>query len=88
MPSALANAESRESLPWCPHLLRIARQSLDCIGTFTRPQTTIVVGQDSDWQLILTVGGQPTYKLLPYQSRTFVIAELTGFRVEFRRGAE
>jgi len=60
----------------------------DCIGTFTRPQTTIVVGQDSDGQLILTVGSQPTYKLLPYQGRTFAIAELTGFRVEFRRGAD
>jgi hypothetical protein len=60
----------------------------DCIGTFSRPQMTIVVGQDTDGQLILTVGSQPTYKLLPYQARTFVIAELVGFRVEFRRGAD
>jgi CubicO group peptidase (beta-lactamase class C family) len=60
----------------------------DCIGTFSRPQMTNVVAQDNDGQLILTVGSQPTYKLLPYQGRIFVIAELAGFRVEFRRGAD
>jgi CubicO group peptidase (beta-lactamase class C family) len=59
-----------------------------CVGIFSRPHTTIVVGQDNDGQLMLTVGSQPTYKLLPYQGRTFVIAELVGFRVEFRRGAD
>jgi hypothetical protein len=45
-----------------------------------------VVGEDSDGQLTLTVGGQPTYKLNPYQGRTFVIDELKGFRVEFNLG--
>jgi hypothetical protein len=44
---------------------------------------TVVVAQDNDGQLILTVGSQPTYKLRPYQSRTFVIGQLGGFRVEF-----
>ncbi len=57
-----------------------------CTGTFSQGITTVVVGQDSDGQLTLTVGSQPTYKLRPYQSRTFVIAELEGFRVEFHLG--
>ena len=35
----------------------------------------------------LTFGSQPTYKLRPYQSRTFVIDELEGFRVEFQLGS-
>jgi CubicO group peptidase (beta-lactamase class C family) len=59
-----------------------------CIGNFSRPQMTVVVAQDNDGQLMLTVGSQPTYKLIPYQARTFVIAELEGFRVEFRRDAD
>src|SRR6516164_145948 len=54
-----------------------------CTGTFSHGGTTAVVGQDNDGQLTLTVGSQPTYKLRPYQSRTFVIDELEGFRVEF-----
>jgi CubicO group peptidase (beta-lactamase class C family) len=54
-----------------------------CAGTFSHGGTTAVVGQDNDGQLTLTVGSQPTYKLRPYQSRTFVIDELEGFRVEF-----
>src|SRR5215467_12394625 len=55
-----------------------------CTGTFiSQGVTTVVVGQDKDGQLTLTVGSQPTYKLRPYQSRTFVIDELEGFRVEF-----
>jgi hypothetical protein len=59
----------------------------ECVGTFIRPQMTVVVGQDNDGQLVLMVGAQPTYRLIPYQGPTFVIAELKGFRVEFRRGA-
>jgi len=55
-----------------------------CTGTFSQGATTVVVGQDNDGQLTLTVGSQPTYKLRPYQSRTFVIDELEGFRVEFQ----
>jgi CubicO group peptidase (beta-lactamase class C family) len=59
---------------------------LHCIGTFRYGGTTVVVRQDSDVQLTLTVGSQPTYKLRPYQGRTFVIDELEGFRVEFHLG--
>jgi hypothetical protein len=56
-----------------------------CTGTFSQGVTTVVVGQDDDGQLTLTVGSQPTYKLGPYQGRTFVIDELEGFRVEFHQ---
>jgi CubicO group peptidase (beta-lactamase class C family) len=59
-----------------------------CIGTFSWGGTTVVVGQDKDGQLTLTVGSQPTYKLRPYQSRSFVIDELEGFRLEFHLGAD
>lgn len=58
-----------------------------CVGTFSRPETSIVVGQDNDEQLVLTIGGQATYALIPYQGRIFVIAEIKGLRVEFQRGA-
>ena len=58
-----------------------------CTGTFSlHGFTTVVVAQDSDGQLTLTIGNQPTYKLGPYQSRTFVIAEPVGFQVEFHLG--
>jgi Domain of unknown function (DUF3471) len=59
-----------------------------CTGTFSMRATTVVVGQDSDGQLTLTVGIQPTYKLSPYQSQTFIIDELEGFRVEFHLGPD
>jgi CubicO group peptidase (beta-lactamase class C family) len=59
-----------------------------CIGTFTRALGNIVVAQDSDGQLTVTVPNQPTYTLRPYQGRTFDIVELVGFRVEFRRGQD
>src|SRR6516164_5593367 len=54
-----------------------------CTGTFSWGGTTVVVGQDKDGHLTLTVGSQQAYKLRPYQSRAFVIDELEGFRVEF-----
>jgi CubicO group peptidase (beta-lactamase class C family) len=58
-----------------------------CLGTFiSQGITTVVVAQDSDGQLTLTVGSQPASKLSPYQNRTFVIDELKGFRVEFHLG--
>ena len=59
-----------------------------CAGTFSHGGMTVVVGQDKDGQLTLTIGSQPTYKLRPYQSRTFVIDELQGFRVEFHLGPD
>jgi hypothetical protein len=58
-----------------------------CTGTFiSQGVTTVVIGQDGDGQLTVTFGSQPTYKLRPYQSRTFVIDELEGCRVEFHLG--
>ena len=59
-----------------------------CTGTFSHGVTTVVVGQDNDGQLTLTFGSQPTYKLRPYQSRTFLIDELEGVRVEFHPGPD
>jgi CubicO group peptidase (beta-lactamase class C family) len=60
-----------------------------CTGTFIRQGvTTVVVGQDNDGQLTLTIGGQPTCKLRPYQGRIFVIDELKGFQVEFHLGSD
>jgi hypothetical protein len=59
-----------------------------CTGTFDRPMMRIEVAQDNDGQLRVTVANQPTYKLRPYQGRTFAIVELVGFRVEFRRGLD
>jgi CubicO group peptidase (beta-lactamase class C family) len=59
-----------------------------CTGTFSHGGTTVVVGQDNDGQLTLTFGSQPTYKLRPYQNRTFVIDELEVFQVEFHLGPD
>jgi CubicO group peptidase (beta-lactamase class C family) len=59
-----------------------------CTGTFSHGATTIIVGLDNNGQLTLTVGSQPTYKLRPYQSRTFVIDQLEGFRAEFHLGPD
>ena len=50
--------------------------------------TTVVVAQDNDGRLTLTVAGQPTRKLRPYQSRTFLIDEREGVRVEFHLGSD
>ena len=54
-----------------------------CVAKFNTGAATVVVGQDNDEQLTLTVGSKPAYRLRPYQIRTFVIDELQGFRVEF-----
>jgi len=59
-----------------------------CTGTFSQGVTSVVVRQDNDRQLTLTFRSQPTYKLRPYRSRTFVIDELAGFRVEFHLGPD
>ena len=59
-----------------------------CIGTFSHGATTVVVGRDSDGQLTLTFGTQPTDKLRPHQGRTFVIVGSEGSRVEFHLGPD
>ena len=59
-----------------------------CTGTFGQGGATSIVGQDEDGELTLTIAGQPTYKLRPYQGRTFVIGEFDRFRVEFRLGPD
>ena len=59
-----------------------------CVGAYSFGATTVVVAQNSDGQLTLTVGSQPAHKLRPYQRRTFVIGELEGFRAEFHLGSD
>jgi hypothetical protein len=59
-----------------------------CVGAYSYGAIAIVVAQDSDEQLTMTVTREPTYKLRPYQSRTFVVADHEGFRVEFHLGPD
>jgi hypothetical protein len=59
-----------------------------CTGTYNMSGMTVVVGQDSGGQLTVRVGSQPTFRLRPYQGRTFVVVELEGFRNEFRPGPD
>jgi CubicO group peptidase (beta-lactamase class C family) len=59
-----------------------------CVGAYRHAAVAVVVAQDSDEQLTMTVTSEPTYKLRPYQSRTFVIADHEGFRVEFHLGPD
>jgi CubicO group peptidase (beta-lactamase class C family) len=59
-----------------------------CVGAYSFGVTIVVVAQNSDGQLTLTVGSQPAHKLRPYQRRTFVIGELEGFRAEFHLGPD
>ncbi len=58
-----------------------------CAGRYRHGSITHVVAQQSDGQLTLKPDYQPLYHLRPYQGSVFSIAELEGFRVEFRRGA-
>ncbi|MBY0321993.1 MAG: serine hydrolase [Reyranella sp.] len=59
-----------------------------CVGRYRHGSTVHVVAQEADGQLTLKPDFQPLYHLSPYQGTTFNIAELEGFRVEFRRGPE
>jgi CubicO group peptidase (beta-lactamase class C family) len=59
-----------------------------CIGAYSYGASAVVVAQDSDEQLTMTVTSEPTCKLRPYRSRTFVIADHEGFRVEFHLGPD
>ena len=44
--------------------------------------------QDADGELTLMMAGQPVYRLRPSRQRIFALAELPGFRVEFRCGSD
>jgi len=59
-----------------------------CVGTYRYAAIAVAVAQDSDGQLTWTPAREPTYKLRPYRSRTFVIAGYEGFRVEFHLGPD
>jgi hypothetical protein len=56
-----------------------------CAGTYQHGSTRHIVALEADGQLTLSPTGQPTYRLVAYQGCTFTIAELEGFRVEFKR---
>jgi hypothetical protein len=58
-----------------------------CVGNYTRGDATHVVAEDAEGQLTLKIPFQPLYHLRPYQGATFAIAQLDGYRTEFRRGA-
>jgi hypothetical protein len=57
-----------------------------CVGNYVRGDDTHVVSQDAEGQLTLKIPFQPLYQLRPYQGATFTIAQLDGYRTEFRRG--
>jgi CubicO group peptidase (beta-lactamase class C family) len=59
-----------------------------CTGAYRYGAIAIVVAQDADEQLTMTPAREPTYKLRPYQSRTFIIADHEGYRVEFHLGPD
>jgi hypothetical protein len=67
---------------------RSTKPSCDARPDHTFGVTIVVVAQNSDGQLTLTVGSQPAHKLRPYQRRTFLIGELEGFRAEFHLGPD
>lgn len=56
-----------------------------CAGSYLHGGQSITVQLDAAGELSLTISGQPTRALLPADGRTFRIAQLEGFRVEFRR---
>src|SRR5262249_4702646 len=59
-----------------------------CVGVYLRGTTRFAVALDSGGQLTLSPTGQPTYRLRPYRERRFIIEEMEGYRIEFRRGTE
>ena len=59
-----------------------------CEGTYRVGAQTHVVRLDAEGELTLSPSDQPTYRLTPYQARTFVIVELSGFRAEFTQAPD
>jgi hypothetical protein len=59
-----------------------------CTGVFRHGSVTNVVAQDAEAQLTLSPASQPTYRLRPFRDGIFIIMELPGFRVEFRRSTD
>jgi CubicO group peptidase (beta-lactamase class C family) len=58
-----------------------------CVGNYRSGATTHRVTLDTNGQLLLKPDHQPTYRLRPYQGRTFSLGDFEGFRVEFKRAA-
>lgn len=59
-----------------------------CVGTYRHSMQHIEVALDAAGHLLMTITGQPCYHLLPSHGRTFEIAELPRWRVEFRAPAD
>ena len=59
-----------------------------CVGVFRHGSVTHIVAQDAEGQLTLSPANRPIYRLGPFRDGIFIIAELPGFRVEFRRVPE
>jgi hypothetical protein len=55
-----------------------------CVGSFKSGATTHRVTLDTQGQLVLKPDNQSAYRLVPQEGRSFRIAELEGFFVEFR----
>jgi hypothetical protein len=59
-----------------------------CAGTYQGGATRHVVKLEEGGTLTLSPTDQPTYHLVPYADRVFLIKELEGYRVEFWIGEE
>ncbi|MGH8784533.1 MAG: serine hydrolase [Cupriavidus necator] len=55
-----------------------------CVGAYRHSVQHIEVALDAAGHLLMTIAGQPRYHLRPCHGRTFEIAELPRWRVEFR----
>ncbi|MBV9786015.1 MAG: serine hydrolase [Acidisphaera sp.] len=59
-----------------------------CTGVYRNGPQRHEVRLDAEGQLTLSPAGQPTYRLVPYRDRVFTIAQLSGYRVEFRSATQ
>lgn len=56
-----------------------------CAGDYLHSGRVIEIRLDARGELAMTIPGQPTYRLLPADGRSFRVDTLEGFGVEFRR---
>jgi len=56
-----------------------------CVGDYLHSGRTIEIRLDAEGELNMTIPGQPTYRLLPADGRSFNVDTLEGYGVEFRR---
>jgi CubicO group peptidase (beta-lactamase class C family) len=58
-----------------------------CAGDYLHSGRAIEIRLDAKGELSMTIPGQPTYRLLPADGRSFNVDTLEGYGVEFRRPA-